>query len=352
MGLFSKSQAKTYLGLDIGGGGVKIVELANEKGRARLVNYGFTERPAIKSSDSLLDHAEETAARLKAVIAQAGMTSTRVISGLPVSAVFSSVVTVPVATGKALAAAVELQAKKLIPLPLEEMILESTPMPEVPGAPKSGYNRVLITAAPKALVKKYIEICKLASLDLVSLETEAFALIRSLVGRDQASVMIVDMGAQRTNLSVVQQGIPFLNRSLNLGGSSLTKSIAEGSGIPLDQAENIKRDARAVAELMPAMGVPKVLEPAVTALLNEIRYSMNLYAGQNTPPRPIEKILLTGGTALFPRLAEAISAQAGVKVYVGDPWSRVVYPLDVRPELEQIGPRFAVAIGLAMRDIS
>lgn len=353
MSLFSKPTPKAYLGIDIGGGGVKIAELANEKGRAKLINYGFSERPATKTAENLLDHAEETAARIRAIMTQAGMTTTRVVSGLPVAAVFSSVVVVPAGSGKTLAAAVEVQAKKLIHLPLEEMILEHTVMPDVPGGEqKPGYQRVLITAAPKSLVKKYIEIFKLAQLELVSLETEAFALIRSLVGRDMASVMIVDIGAVRTNMSVVQQGIPFLNRSLNIGGGALTKAIAEGSGIPVDQAENMKRDARAMSEIMPQMGVPKLLEPSMTALVNEIRYSMNLYAGQNTPPRPIEKIVLTGGTALFPRLAEAVAGQVGIKVYVGDPWARVVYPLDLRPELDQIGPRFSVAIGLAMRDIS
>lgn len=352
MSLFSKPTPKAYLGIDIGGGGVKIAELASEKGRAKLINYGFSERQATKTTENLLDHAEETASRIRAIMAQAGMATVRVVSGLPVSAVFSSVVVVPAGSGKTLTAAVEVQAKKLIHLPLEEMILEHTVMPDAPGEQKPGYQRVLITAAPKSLVKKYIEIFKLAQLELVSLETEAFALIRSLVGRDMASVMIVDIGAVRTNMTVVQQGIPFLNRSLNIGGGALTKAIAEGSGIPVDQAENMKRDARAMSELMPQMGVPKLLEPTMTALVNEIRYSMNLYAGQNTPPRPIEKIVLTGGSALFPRFAEAVAAQVGIKVYVGDPWARVVYPLDLRPELDQIGPRFSVAIGLGMRDIA
>ncbi len=56
-------------------------------------------------------------------------------------------------------------------------------------------------------------------------------------------------------------------------------------------------------------------------------------------------------TMAFPRLADAICATIGTKTYVGDPWARVVYPLDLRPVLDQIGARFSVAVGLAMRDI-
>jgi len=40
-----------------------------------------------------------------------------------------------------------------------------------------------------------------------------------------------------------------------------------------------------------------------------------------------------------------------VNAYLGDPWARVVYPQDLRPILDEIGPRFAVSIGCAMRDI-
>lgn len=353
MALFGKPAKQSYLGIDIGAGGVKMVELMNEKGRAKLVTYGFAEHAVAKVGENLLDQPEKAAALVKEICKRAKTTTVKVVSGLPVSSVFSSIVTVPAATGKALAAAVELQAKKLIPLPLEEMILETTPIQDTggPEGKKANYARLLLTGAAKSLVKKYIDVFKLAGLQLLSLETEAFALIRSLIGRDRSSVMIIDMGAVRTNIIVVQNGIPFLSRSLSLGGFTLSRAMAETMRIPVAQAEQMKIDAQAVAEIMPDIGLPKMFDSALTMLLNEIRYSSNLYAGQNETPRQIEKIVLTGGAALFPRLPEAIGSTIGIKTYVGDPWARVVYPLDLRPVLDQIGARYAVAVGLAMRDI-
>jgi hypothetical protein len=41
----------------------------------------------------------------------------------------------------------------------------------------------------------------------------------------------------------------------------------------------------------------------------------------------------------------------GLKVYLGDPWARVVYPEELKPVLDEVGARFSVAIGLAMRNI-
>jgi hypothetical protein len=40
-----------------------------------------------------------------------------------------------------------------------------------------------------------------------------------------------------------------------------------------------------------------------------------------------------------------------VNTYLGNPWARVVFPPDLRSVLEELGPRFAVTIGCAMRDI-
>jgi hypothetical protein len=40
-----------------------------------------------------------------------------------------------------------------------------------------------------------------------------------------------------------------------------------------------------------------------------------------------------------------------IKTFIGDPWARTVYPLDLKPVLQELGPRFAVSIGLAMREI-
>jgi hypothetical protein len=40
-----------------------------------------------------------------------------------------------------------------------------------------------------------------------------------------------------------------------------------------------------------------------------------------------------------------------VNAYLGDPWARVIYPQDLRPVLDEIGSRFTIALGCAMRDI-
>lgn len=340
----------SYLGVDIGAGGIKLVQLANEKGRARLVTYGFSEREPDRMGISPFDQIAETAQLIKKIYDKAKDAKNptkKVITGIPVAQVFSSVLSlnVPSAKKKELDLMIKVQARKITPRPIEEMVLDYKIVEETPKSTK-----VLLTAAESVLVRKYVEIFKQAGLELLSLETEPLALIRSLIGRDKSTIMLVDIGALRTSISIVEKGVPFVSRSIDVGGLSFTKVIAGGLKLALPAAEQMKHDLGAVGGTA-APALPKLAEPLVANIVSELRYVVNLYTSQQGWSGTVEKIVLTGGSSLFPKIADSISSALGIKTHIGDPWARVVYPEDLRQILDQIGPRFAVGVGLAMRDI-
>lgn len=353
MGFFSSTSAKeSYLGVDLGLSGIKIVELVNEKGRARLMTYAYTDISVTSASKPLSEDIERTSALLKKMIEKSRCTVKRAISALPLPSVFSSIVSVPASTEKEVKEAVRLQAKKLIPVPLEDMTLDfkTIDSTEVDG---KKITRVLMTGAPRNLVNRYLEIFKSAGLELLSLETEAFATIRALIGKDRSNIMIIDIGSQRTNISVIERGIPFLSRSIATGGIAITQTISQTLGVPYEQAETMKRDIRMMQSFDAKGDVTPLLTTLLKPILDEIRYSFNLYQSQaeQGQSKRIDKIILTGGSALLPKLPEFLTQLLNVNAYLGDPWARVVYPQDLRPVLDEIGSRFTIAIGCAMRDI-
>lgn len=351
-----KEKTKNFLGIDIGLSGIKLVELANDSGHARLVTYAYFDKPVDNFDILFTEHIEETAGTIKEMLGMAKCTTKNTIAAVPVSSVFSSIISVPTTNEKEMKAAIAWEAKKLIPVPLEEIQLDSKVIeagPKTDGTKK--VSRVLLTGAPKVLVNRYIDLLnRRCGLNLLSLETEAFAQIRSLIGRDRSSIMIIDIGFQRTNISVVENGVPFLNRSIAVGGHSITESIGQMLGISYGQAETMKRDIRSMESFAPSGDLTPILTALMKPIVNEIKYSFSLYQGQGGPgeQRRIDKIILTGGSALLPRLSEFITQLMNVNAYLGDPWARVIYPMDLRPVLDEIGSRFAVSIGCAMRDIS
>jgi type IV pilus assembly protein PilM len=192
---------------------------------------------------------------------------------------------------------------------------------------------------------------KLAGLKLVSLETESFALERALVGHDPSPVMLIDMGAVATTISVVVDSVPIINRSIDVGGVSITKAIANSLNVDFDNAEQFKRDF-GLMNNQTNSPIPQRIQYMMGSIINEIHYVLNQYQSQNAGMTPmIEKIIVAGGSAWLPNITNYLSAQINLKVFIGDPWSRIQYPPELRPVLQDIGPRMAVAAGLALREL-
>ncbi len=374
MGLFSASSS--YLGVDVDQHSIKIVQVANDRGRPRLVTYGYFDHPLdadpTPESDEQLNR---TAELLRETCRRAKTTTAVAISALPAYSVFSSVITLPSLSPKELAAAVRWEAKKVIPMPIEEMNLHWDLLPESAPDPLAGTqapataglgvggvgllkivrrrqvksHRILLTAAPKTLVHKFLRLFRAAGLTLLALDTESFALVRSLVGADQATVMVVDLDFTVTNIMIIQNGIPYLNRSINVGGLTVTRAIATALNVSLERAEQLKYDI-GMQDAAGGGEIPATIAQALTPVTDEIRYSVNLYQSQGRPP--IERVILTGGSALLVNLPRYLAQRLQLRVFLGNPWARVIYPEELKPALDEIGPRFSVAIGLGMKEIA
>ncbi|MBI5794353.1 type IV pilus assembly protein PilM [Candidatus Uhrbacteria bacterium] len=371
MGLFGKKKPDSFLGVDIGASSVKVVEFVNKKGRATLLTYGYGELPTAEAGDTLFDNPKAAGELLACVCKESGCTSTAVMAALPTSNVFSTILSIPeVKDMRQRQSVVNTEVAKLSPLPLSEMILQTTFLDDVakpdkkaekkigaiPEAPKEKAKdfRVLVTGAAKTFIQKYIETFKAAKLNLQAIDTEALALVRSLVGKDKGAILMLDIGSKRTNIIIVEKGIPFVSRSITIGGNTVTSQLMRTMGLSEMDADRVKRDLGIAPRQDTGLagGLPKLLEPIMQPLLNEIRYAFQLYANMELAQiKKVEKIIVTGGSAHLPRIPDYLAQMLNMNVYRGDPWARVVYPADLASVLEEIGPRMSVAVGLAMREM-
>jgi len=344
MGIFNPNNS--FLGIDIGSTSVKVVELQKEDGQPKLVSYGFSEN--INSDNSKWQKSNKlTAAIVKKICKKANVKGVNAISALPTFSVFSSVLNLSNVNKKEIASAVHWEAKKVIPLPLEEMILD---WKEIKNADTSKNNIcVLLTGAPQALVKKHIDIFKRANMNLISLETETFSLIRALIGNDKSTVMLVEIGANTTDVTIVDKSIPILNRSIDIGGNTITEAIKSNLNIDFASAEQFKYDLGINSLKSDSDEILKVVTDTISPIINEIKYAMSIFHDKNN--KKTEKIILSGGSSLLPGLPKHLTKILNIKVIIGDPWSRIISQDDLKPLLNEIGPRMSVAVGLAMREM-
>ena len=353
MGFFSSDDNNLFLGIDIGDSSLKMVELRKKGRQIYLSNYAFSENVA-EVNFTKIEDLKYLASAINKVRSDANISSRKVTVSLPTFSVFSSIININNFNRKNLALTVSEEAKKVIPLPLEEMTIDWRVVPDKNGKiPTRGNLRVFLTGSPKKLVRRYIDIFKEAKLSLLSLETETFSLVRSLVGSDKSTVMIVEIGANSTDISIVNESIPILNRSLAVCSSTITKALSEKMNLDFAQAEQFKVDMNSALEeseddnekKLPGL-IIETIEPIVT----EIKYMLEFFSSQNK--QPVEKIILSGGGALLLGFPEYLSKILDMNVIIGDPWSRIRYPEELKPVLKEVGPKLAVAIGLALREIS
>jgi len=353
--MFLRKKTDSSLGVDIGAGGIKLVELQKEKGRPRLWTYAIVDQQldihiketVEKTAEDLLEEkqggisamisrkkqkenrpimeqdsrVDKYAELLRYAVEQAKVTAKKVTASLPVSHIFHAIVNLPLVNEKELAFHVEAKVKKMLPQPIEEMQVVHQVIPN--GNKEAKSIRTLVTAAPKQIVKFYTDIFQKAGLQLTELETEAFALERSLVGIDKATVMVVDIGAERTNFFIMDQGFPITHRSVQMGGDILGGVLKQSLGLDESDILLVKSDvSRLPLDKIPDEMFIRIIEPVI----KEIKYSFELFLHQtgNENKKP-EKIILTGGASAFPPFIKAISKEFPMKVFIGDPWARVVY---------------------------
>ena len=67
--------------------------------------------------------------------------------------------------------------------------------------------------------------------------------------------------------------------------------------------------------------------------------------------KAVSALMLTGGGGVTKDLATYATSFFSVDVRIADPFAKTAAPAFMRPVLSEIGPEFAVAVGLALRKL-
>ncbi|HYC79695.1 MAG TPA: type IV pilus assembly protein PilM [Candidatus Binatia bacterium] len=349
--LFSKP--KSHLGVDIGTSNIKIAQLKQQDSKFLLETYGLVNVAYQLSSRDSSQAIEHTAEVLKKLIDQSQVTTNQIVASLPNNVVFTSVIDIPKIPDSELKSAVESEAKKYVPLPLEEVALSWLTIQEKKKVNldtnlgnlenKNDKNmKILLTAVPTVVVDNYLRVFKLAGLEPLALEIEALALIRSLVGEDMDSLLVIDIGAKNTSINLVDNGYLKLSKNLSVGGDTITTSIAKSLNVSFLRAEQFKKDFGLTAQ---GQHLPQVMRPVLDIIKNEAGQLLSLFESRGDR---VDKILLSGAGSKIPSLSQYF-ASFGKPVILANPWQRVLYPEKLRPIIDPLGLNLAVAVGLAMR---
>jgi type IV pilus assembly protein PilM len=346
---FLSKKSGPRLGIDIGSSTIKVVELAKSDERVFLSNYALLQTDK-GASLRIIDLPEkEIANLLRGLLEQAGIKSRRASLSLPVDRTFSVTIDLPLMAESELAAAIPFEARKYVPVPLEEIVLDWSvvsaepapaaalvaPAPVVPesgdkakagaaentstgnagekkqpdssgspaGQPAGKKMQVLVVAVPKEIISRLTRIAKMAGLDVEALEQESFSLARSVLGNDKNAYLMVDLGRKGADLIIVDQGL--VRSSHNLDTQNKEMVLME-----------------------------------IDRVVNNFQMRYN---------KKVSQCLLVGGRGGGGELVDFLKNKLKMPVAIANPFSRVGYDPALKPILPEISPTFAVAVGLAMQ---
>lgn len=337
----------SVLGIDIGSHSIKIVEVAKSGAKSKLLAAGsIATPPGALTSNSSADQ-EAIAVAVKKLLKDTGATSREANIALPESQVFTRVIDVPQLSSRELASAIKWEAEQYVPLPLDQVNLDFSVLRDSKQTGKPTME-VLLVAAPKALIERYLTLLELAELAPIAIETEIIAAARALsrTSLNLKTVLIASLGAQTTDFAILQDGILAFTRSISSGGEALSRALAQKLEFDVSQAEEYKKTYGLETNKLEGK-IVEAVKPIMDTIIGEMKRAVAFYA-ERYPNRRIEAILLSGGTAKLPGMVVYIATEMNIETQLGNPWLGM--DRDSRfSVLDPQGPVFSVAVGLALR---
>jgi len=356
--LFKKESS--VLGIDVGSSAVKIVQIRKKRGKAVLETYGelaLGPYAGIEVGRAVALPPDKSSAAIKDILREAKTTTTACGAALPLSASLIAFITIPPVPDKQVGDVVAIEARKYIPVPLNEVLLDYSIIPREEAyvtedqstqAEKSGRD-VLVVAIHNDYITEYQSIMTSSGLAPSFYEIEIFSSIRAIIDQGVTTSMILDMGARSTKLYIVERGMLRSSHIINKGSQDITLALSKALSVSVAEAESMKRTYG-------LKGGPEYKESTeiITVNLDYMFYEANatLLNYQKKYGKNVTKIILTGGGVLLKGFTDLAKISFQTEVIYADPFGKLETPAFLAEEFARTGPEFAVAIGVALRKLS
>lgn len=361
-------------GLDISDLSLKIAKLKKRSKSLTLSSFGEEEiKPGIIKEGEIQDENELSKIIKEGLKKVKGekLKTKYVIASLPEEKAFLQVIQMPKMSDDDLKSAVVYEAENYIPLPVEDVYLDSQVINPIRN--HLDHFDVLLAALPKKTIDPYLSSLKKAGLQPIALEIESMAISQALIKNETTNypVLLIDLGANRTSFVVFSGHSLKFTSSISISSKSFTEIISKTLGISLTEAERLKIEyglgeeikiklRKDTLERVTERGkIFEALVPALVDLIQQIKKYLSYYQVHASHEHllssstGVSKILLCGGGANLKGLPELLSLELKIPVELGNPWINILP--EGRKETKGLSFEkslsFTTALGLALGGI-
>ncbi len=350
--MFARRKTKTLLGLDITTSSVKLIELV-ENGRGfRVESYAAEPTPPNAINEKAIVDAEAVGEAVRRAVKRSGTKSREAAVAISGDAAITKVIQMPKSLNEAeLEGQVELQADQYIPFPMEEVSFDF----EVVGESERDADMldVLLVATRTENVEQRQAAVEASGLVARVIDVEAFAVENACQllthqmpdGGADKFIAIVDFGASTTTFSVLKDLKVIYTRDFAFGGQLLTEEIMRTYGLSMEDAGRAKKEGG-----LPSNYQPEVLDPFMDDMSQQVSRSLQFFLASGSGREQPDQILVCGGCANIPGVADVIGSRVGIPTEIGDPLGQMKMSSRARAQgVEKDSTALLTACGLALR---
>jgi len=391
------AKLKTTIGVDLGTHSVKAVQMSAFGDGAKIDKAVLL---PLNSDMNDEKRVEATIRALRTIASGFTVKKAAIVAALPGQDTFIRYLRFPKMPPEELKSSIELEADQNLPYDLAEVSMDSVVLEEIAERGET-IVKILLVAAKNEAINRTVDLLRGVGLaaNIIGVTTLAIADAFDANGgfRPNETVALVNIGASSTNIHFCRDGISNFTRDISRGGRDLTAAIQKLMKVDFAEAERLKVNyaknsgSKAAENMLEALDVSppgedietnnfegqpasdgaeestepmasmktddvsrlvNATRPALNRLIGEIRRSIDYYEKQ-LYEKNVDRLLLSGGTAMFPGLDQALADAAGIPVEIVSPAQALIVEED-SPDVKDLmenPAQFNVAVGLAARGI-
>ena len=315
------SRRRPLIGLDITTSSVKLIELVESGGQYRVEAYAAEPTPHNAVNEKAIVDASAVSEAIRRAVKRSGVRNKECAVAISGDAAITKAIPMPRALSESeLEQQVELQADQYIPFPMEEVSYDFQVLG--PSEKDPEMQDVLLVATRTDNVEQRAAAVTAAGLVPKLVDVESFALENACRlmthqmpdGGIQRTIAVVDVGASSTTFSILRDLHIIYTRDFAFGGQQLTEEIMRTYGLSMEEAGRAKKEGG-----LPSNYQPEVLDPFIDDMTQQVSRSLQFYLASGSGRTQPEQILICGGCANIPGVAEVIASRVGIPAERGDP---------------------------------
>jgi type IV pilus assembly protein PilM len=350
--VFGRSRNRPLLGLDVTTSSVKLIELSDTGRGYRVESFAAEPTPPNAINDKAIVDAEAVGEAIRRAVKRSGSKTREAAVAISGDAAITKVIQMPKNLNEAdLEGQVELQADQYIPFPMEEVSFDFEIIGESDRDPDM--VDVLLVATRTENVEQRQAAVEAAGLTTSVVDVEAFAVEHacSLLthqmpdGGIDKFIAIVDFGASTTTFSVLHNLKVIYTRDFAFGGQQLTEEIMRTYGLSLEDAGRAKKEGG-----LPSNYQPEVLDAFMDDMSQQVSRSLQFFLASGTGRDQPDQVLVCGGCANIPGVADVIGSRIGIATEIGDPLGQMKLSSRAKSHgVQKDSTALLTACGLALR---